>query len=193
MRVAPLAVSVPLSLLLIPSLALAQDRGVALNMGRGLDSGMSVGWTFKENWTLRPTLGATYSQQTGFQATVGSTVLRSFNLGERFYAYIGAGAYYGSANNGVVGQNYGGPGQTNGGNARTNQINNSFNQSSGSLAYVTAPAGLRARLYGNFEAFAEASYQRTLAGEFGLNQAGQFSGNRTERFGATLGISIRLQ
>ena len=124
---------------------------------------------------------------------MGSTVLRSFNLGERFYAYIGAGVYYGSANNGVVGPTYGGPGQTNGGNTRTNQINNSFYRSSGSLAYVTAPAGLRARLYGNFEAFAEASYQRTLAGEFGLNQTGQFSGNANERFGATLGISIRLQ
>ncbi len=191
MRLAPLAVS--LSLLMVPSLALAQDRGFALNMGRGLDSGMSVGWTFKENWTLRPTLGATYSEQTGFQASVGSTVLRSFNLGERFYAYIGAGVYYGSANNGVVVQTYGGPGQTSGGNARTNQINNSFYQDSGSLAYITAPAGLRARLYGNFEAFAEASYQRTLAGEFGLNQTGQFSGNRSERFGATLGISVRLQ
>ena len=159
MRVSPIA----LSFLMFPSLALAQDRGVALNMGRGLDSGMSVGWTFKENWTLRPTLGAAYSEQTGFEAAVGATVLRSVSLGERVYAYMGAGVYYGSANNGAVGQ-------TNGGSARTNQINNSFYQSSGSLAYVTVPAGLRARLYGNFEAFAEASYQRTLAGEFGLNQ-----------------------
>ena len=182
-----------LPLLLLPSLSLAQDRGVAVNMGRGLDNGMSIGWTFKENWTLRPTLGAGYSGQYGFQASLGATVLRSINLGDRFYAYAGAGAYYGSANAGIGGQTVGGSGQTNGGNARTTQINNSFAQNRGSIAYVTAPVGVRARLFGNFEAFAEGAYQKTLTGQFGLSQTGQFSGNGMQRFGATLGISMRLQ
>lgn len=189
MRLSPLA----LALLMVPSLALAQDRGMAINMGRGLDNGMSVGWTFKENWTLRPTIGAGWSKQTGFQASVGSTVLRSFNLGERFYAYVGAGVYYGSANTGVGGQAFGGPGQTSGGNVRTNQLNNGLGQNTGSIVYVTAPVGLRGRIYGNFEAYAEAAYQRTMVGQFGLSQTGQFSGNGAERFGATFGISLRLQ
>jgi hypothetical protein len=189
MRFSPLA----LPLLLLPSLGLAQEPGVALNMGRGLENGMSVGWTFKENWTLRPTLGAGYSQQTGFQASIGSTVLRSFNIGERFYAYAGAGVYYGSANNGAGGQTLGGPVQQGGGSVRGNQINNSLGQTTGNIVYVTAPVGLRGRLFGNFEAFAEAAYQKTLNGQFGLSQTGQFSGNGRERIGATFGISMRLQ
>jgi hypothetical protein len=190
MRVSILA----LPLVLAPSLALAQDRGVAVNMGRGLDNGMSVGWTFKENWTLRPTIGAAYSQQGGFQAAIGSTVIRSFSLSDRISVYGGAGFYYGSANSGV-GTQTGGTlgGQPGGSNVRTNTINNALGQSAGSIFYVTAPAGLRARLYGNFEAFAEAAYQKTLSGQFGLSQAGQFSGNGSERFGATVGISLRLR
>lgn len=182
-----------LPLLLLPSLTLAQDRGVAVNMGRGLDNGMSVGWTFKENWTLRPTIGAGYSQRTGFQAAIGSTILRSVNLGERFYLYAGAGVYYGSANSGLGGQTIGGVGQPQGGNTRTNQLNNVALRSTGSIAYVTAPVGLRARVFRNFEAYAEAAYQKTLTGQFGLSQTGQFSGNTRERFGATFGISMRLQ
>jgi hypothetical protein len=177
-------------LFLVPSLAAAQDRGFALNLGRGLDSGMSVGWTFKENWTLRPILGATYSQQTGFRPSVGSTVLRSFGSDHRVYGYVGAGIYYGSANNGAYSTFAGGaqtPGTING-----NALNNSF-YSTSNIAYLTAPAGLRARIYNNFEAFAEAAYQRTLSGQFGINQVGQFSGNGRERFGATFGVSMRLQ
>jgi hypothetical protein len=190
MRVSLLA----LPLLLAPSVSLAQDRGVAVNMGRGLDNGMSVGWTFKENWTLRPTIGVGYSQLTGFQAALGSTVIRSFNVSDRISVYGGAGFYYGSANTGV-GTQTGGTlgGQTGSNNVRGNQINNALGHSTGSIFYVTAPAGLRARLFGNFEAFAEAAYQRTLSGQFGLSQAGQFSGNGSERFGATVGVSLRLR
>lgn len=184
---------VALPLLLLPSLALAQDRGVAVNMGRGLDNGMSLGWTFKENWTLRPTIGAAYSQQSGFQAAIGSTILRSVNLGERFYLYAGAGVYYGSANSGLGGQTIGGVGQTSANNPRASQLNNTFVRSTGSIAYMTAPVGLRARVFRNFEAFAEAAYQKTLTGQFGLSQTGQFSGNGRERFGATFGLSMRLQ
>ena len=178
-----------LPLLVLPSLALAQDRGVALNMGRGLDNGMSVGWTFRENWTLRPTLGAGYSQQTGFQASIGSTVLRSFGYGHRVYGYAGAGVYYGSANTGG-GSTLGRP---NPGTTGVNGINNSGYGRAANIAYVTAPAGLRARLYGNFEAFAEAAFQKTLSGQFGVNQVGQFSGNANQRFGATFGVTMRLQ
>lgn len=180
------------SLLLLPGLARAQDQGMAINMGRGIDSGMSVGWTFKENWTLRPTIAAAYSDQTGFEASLGATVLRSVAIGPRLYAYAGAGVYYGSANAGV-GTTLGGPGQTAAGGPRGSPLSTSLAQSTGSLAYFTAPAGLRARIYGNFEAFAEAAYQHTLSGQFGLSQTGQFSGNGNERFGATLGITIRLQ
>ncbi|MEO8500531.1 MAG: hypothetical protein ABI565_06420 [Vicinamibacteria bacterium] len=179
-----------LPLLLIPSLTVAQDRGVALNMGRGLDNGMSVGWTFKENWTLRPTLGAGYSQQSGFQASIGSTVLRSFGYGHRVYGYAGAGIYYGSANTGVNSA-FGGPGQNQRGTG-VNSLNNSLYRAA-NIAYVTAPVGLRARLYGNFEAFAETAYQRTLSGQFGLSQTGQFSGNGRARLGATFGVTMRLQ
>jgi len=185
------ASAVALPLLFLPTLALAQDRGVALNMGRGLDNGMSVGWTFKENWTLRPTLGAGYSQQTGFQASIGSTVLRSFGFGHRVYGYAGAGIYYGSANTGANSP-FGGRGQ-NPANTGVNSLNNSLYQNPGNIAYVTAPLGLRARLYGNFEAFAEAAYQKTLSGQFGLNQTGQFSGNGGQRFGATFGVTMRLE
>ena len=187
-----------LPLLLLPAISSAQEPGIAVNMGRGLDNGMSVGWTFKENWTLRPTIAAAYSQQGGFQAAVGATLLRSISLGQRFYAYAGAGIYYGSANSGLGGQNpigvTGGTGANggNGGNVRTNAINSSLYQSTPSIAYVTAPAGLRARVKGNFELFAEAAYQRTLTGQFGLSQAGQFSNNGRERFGATFGLSMRV-
>jgi hypothetical protein len=180
-----------LPLLLFPTLALAQEPGVALNMGRGLDNGMSLGWTFRENWTLRPTLGAGYSQQTGFQASIGSTVLRSFGFGHRVYGYAGAGVYYGSANTGVN-SGFGGPGQIPG-NAGVNSLNNSLYRSVANIAYVTAPVGLRAQIYGNFEAFAEAAYQRTLSGQFGLSQTGQFSGNGNQRVGATFGVTMRLQ
>ena len=80
-----------------------RERGdVALNMGRGLGSGMSVGWTFKENWTLQPTIALGYSDVTGFQASLGGTVLRSFGWGHRVYGYAGAGIYYGSANSGYA-------------------------------------------------------------------------------------------
>lgn len=178
------------SLILLPALTLAQDRGMAVNMGRGLDNGMSVGWTFKENWTLRPTIGAGYSSQTGFQVALGSTVLRSFNLNDRFSAYVGAGVHFGSANSGLGGQTLQGLGQTSSRNVRANQLNNSQNSS---IVYFTAPFGLRARIHGNFEAFAEAAYQRTVNGQFGLSQTGQFSGNGSERFGATFGISLRFQ
>lgn len=182
-----------LPVVLIATLAGAQDRGVALNMGRGLDNGMSLGWTFKENWTLRPTIGAGYSQQTGFQAVIGSTVLRSVTLGERFSLYAGAGVYYGSANTGLGGQTIGGAGQTPGGAPRANALDSSLGNSTGAIAYVTAPVGLRARVFRNFEAFAEAAYQKTLTGQFGLGQTGQFSGNERQRFGATFGLSLRLQ
>lgn len=185
MRVSSLA----FPLLLLPTLTLAQDRGVALNMGRGLDNGMSVNWTFKENWTLRPTLGAGYSQQTGFQASIGSTVLRSVGIGERFYAYVGAGAYYGSANGGT---SRGGSGQTNIGGTRGNQRSDSLYQNLPNILHLTAPVGIRGRVFGNFEAFAEVAYQKALSGEFGTSQTGQFSGNGATRFGGTMGISLRM-
>lgn len=178
-------------LLILPGLAVAQDSGFAVNMARGLDNGMSVGWTFKENWTLRPTLGIGYSDLTGFQASVGSTVLRSFNLGERVYAYVGAGVYYASGNSGYV--QVSGPTQTGSRGPVANQVQGVTAQTYPDLVYVTTPAGLRARIHGGFEAFVEAAYQHTLTGEFAPNQTGQFSGNPASRFGATLGISLRLQ
>ncbi|MBK5257897.1 MAG: hypothetical protein JJE39_17875 [Vicinamibacteria bacterium] len=188
------SLALALPLVVLPSLTMAQDTGLALNMGRGLDNGMSVNWTFKENWTLRPTIGAGYSQQTGFQVSLGSTVLRSFGFGHRVYGYVGAGVYYGSANRGrnssFGGQGQGGRGV--GGN-QGNPFDPLLTQNAGNIGYVTTPVGLRGRLYGNFEAFAEAAYQRTLSGQFGLSQTGQFSGNSAERFGATFGISLRLQ
>jgi hypothetical protein len=178
-----------LSLLLLPGLAAAQDQGVALNMGRGLDSGMSVNWTFRENWTLRPTLGLGYSDFNGFEAFLGSTVLRSFALGERVYVYGGAGVYFGSSGSTRVA----GGQQTPAGVGGASQFESSYTQNSGSLLYFTAPVGLRARLYGNFEAFAETAYQKTMSGQFALNQTGQFSGNGRQRFGATFGVSLRLR
>lgn len=178
-------------LLMLPGLAVAQDTGVAVNMGRGLDNGMSVGWTFKENWTLRPTLGIGYSDLTGFQASLGSTLLRSFNLGDRFYAYVGAGVYYASGNSGSI--QVSGPTRTGSGGPVANQVQGVTAQTYPDLVYMTAPAGLRGRIHGGFEAFLEAAYQHTLSGEFAPNQAGQFSGNPASRFGATLGISLRLQ
>ncbi len=187
MRIAPFA----LSLLLLPGLAAAQDQGFALNMGRGLDSGMSVNWTFRENWTLRPTLGLGYSDLNGFEAFLGSTLLRSFAIGDRVYVYGGAGVYFGSSGPSPSGGANGT--QTPGGLRGTGQIETSFAQSSGSLFYFTAPVGLRARLFGNLEAFAETAYQRTMSGQFALNQTGQFSGNGRQRFGATVGISLRLR
>lgn len=186
MRSSRLALALPF--LLLPGLSSAQDRGVALNMGRGLNNGMSVGWTFKENWTLQPTLAAGYSQATGFQASLGSTVLRSFGSGHRVYGYLGAGVYYGSANTGV--STFGGPRQG-GGPSSGNQFGSSLQAPN--IVYATTPVGLRARLYGNVEAFAEAAYQKTLSGQFGLSQTGQFTGNGDRRFGATLGLSLRLQ
>ena len=178
-----------LSLVLLADVSSAQEPGVAVNMGRGLDNGMGIGWTFKENWTLRPTLGLGYSDISGFQASVGSTVLRSFPIGDRVYAYFGAGVYYASGGAYVLnGGSMTGPG----GAPLPNQAYNLAAQSQ-DLVYVTAPAGLRARIHGGFEAFVETAYQRALSGEFAPNQAGQFSGNPASRFGATLGISIRLQ
>ncbi len=185
MRIAPFA----LSLLLLPGLAAAQDQGFALNMGRGLDSGMSVNWTFRENWTLRPTLGLGYSDFNGFEAFVGSTLLRSFAIGDRVYAYGGAGVYFGSSGSSPVVQGT----QTPGGPRGASQFETSYAQNSGSLLYFTAPVGLRARLFGNLEAFAETAYQRTMSGQFALNQTGQFSGNGRQRFGGTFGISLRLR
>ena len=185
MRIVPFA----LSLLLLPGLAAAQDQGVALNMGRGLDSGMSVNWTFRDNWTLRPTLGLGYSDFNGFEAFLGSTVLRSVALGERVSVYGGVGVYFGSS-----GSTAGAGGlQQPGGVRGASQFEGSYTQNSGSLFYFTAPVGLRARIYGNVEAFAEAAFQRTMSGQFALNQTGQFSGNGRQRFGATFGISLRLQ
>jgi hypothetical protein len=195
MRISRLALL--LSVFFLPSLAAAQDRGdVALNMGRGLGSGMSVGWTFKDNWTLQPTIALGYSDQGGFQAALGGTVLRSFGWGHRVYGYVGAGVYYGSANGGYA-TTAGGPaprpGTVNGGTAPNNATGSPYYYSNSSLTYLTTPAGLRAKIYGNFELFAEAAYQRTLSGDFGPNQPGQFSGDASQRFGATLGITMRLQ
>lgn len=184
------------ALLLLPGLAAAQDRGVALNMGRGLENGMGIGWTFKENWTLRPTLGAGYSAQSGFQASIGSTVLRSFGAGHRVYGYIGAGAYYGAANVGngsAIGGGQTPIGTGTGSRNQNNQINNSVYQNVGNVFYVTAPAGVRVRVHGNLEAYAETAYQKAIAGQFGLSQTGQFSNNGNERIGATFGLSFRLQ
>ena len=190
MRISRYALLLPL--VVLPGLASAQERGVALNMGRGLNNGMSVGWTFKENWTLQPTIGAAYSSQGGFQASLGSTVLRSFGSDHRVYGYVGAGIYYGSANNGYSGYGpVGGGLQSPGGVNGTGAYNSNYAMSS--ITYLTAPAGLRARIYSNFELFAEAAFQRTLSGQFGPNQSGQFSGNTSQRFGATMGISMRLQ
>jgi hypothetical protein len=194
MRVSRLAFLLPLAL--SAGVASAQDQGaVAVNMGRGLGSGMSVGWTFRDNWTLQPTLGLGYSSQGGFQAALGGTVLRSFGWGHRVYGYAGAGVYYGSANTGYS-QTTGGlaprSGTVNGGTVPNNTVSSSNYYSTSSLGYLTAPAGLRAKVYDNFELFAEAAYQRTLSGEFGANQAGQFSGNANRRFGATFGLTMRL-
>lgn len=115
----------------------------------------------------------------------GSTVLRSFPLGNRLSAYVGAGVYYGSANSGVGGHSLGNPSQTGRGNVRANQLDSPFKQNTGSILYATTPVGVRAGVHGNFEVYLEAAYQRTLTGEFGLSQTGQFSGNGSERFGAT--------
>lgn len=185
MRLSSLALALPL--LFLPGLAAAQSEGVALNLGRGLDNGMSLNWTFKENWTLRPTLGLGYSQYTGFEAFLGSTVLRSFAIGERLHAYAGAGVHFGSVNSSNTSPVPGGN-PTQGGR----QFNDPLTQDNGSLLYVTAPVGLRARIHGNFEAFAETAYQRAVSGQFGLSRTGQFSGNARERFGATFGISLRF-
>ncbi len=190
----PFALALALPLLALPGLSPAQDRGVALNMGRGLESGMGLNWTFREDWTLRPTIGAAYRQQTGFQAALGATILRSFGFGHRVYGYVGAGVYYGSANQGGT-TTFGARGQSprGAGSSPGSPYDPFLTVNSGNLAYVTAPIGLRGRLYGNLEAFAEAAYQRTLSGQFGLSQTGQFSGNQAERFGATFGVSLRLQ
>jgi len=191
MRMSRLALLLPLFL---ASLASAQDRGdLALNMGRGLGSGMSMGWTFRDNWTLQPTIALGYSDLNGFQASLGGTVLRSFGWGHRVYGYVGAGVYYGSANAGystTVGGPAQRPGAVNGSGATS--VNNAAYYSTSSLTYLTAPAGLRGKVYGNFEVFAEAAYQRTLSGQFGANQPGQFSGDANRRFGATLGLTMRL-
>ena len=183
-------------LLVTPGLALAQDTGVALNAGRGLENGASIDWTFKEDWTLRPTMAAGYSQQTGFQARLGSTVLRSFGAGHRAYPYLGAGAYYttgiGNGRTTLTGPNQIGGGGSNARSVPTGATNG-LSQNQPSAFYLTAPIGVRARLFSNFEAFAEGAYQKTLSGQFGIDQTGQFSGNQHERLGATMGISLRLR
>ena len=186
MRVSPFV----FALLLAPGLADAQSEGVALNMGRGLDNGVSVNWTFKENWTLRPTLGAAYSQYNGFEAFLGTTVLRSFSLSDRISVYAGAGVHFGSTGSG--GDSTTSATSPTGGRG-PDQFGSTLGGSSRSLFYVTAPAGIRAQIYGNVEAFAETAYQRAVSGQFGQNQTGQFSGNTGERFGATFGISLRLR
>ncbi|MBX7186132.1 MAG: hypothetical protein K1Y01_13410 [Vicinamibacteria bacterium] len=179
-----------LLLAFLPAIASAQDRGdMALNMGRGLGSGMSVGWTFKDNWTLQPTVALGYSDQAGFRASLGGTVLRSIGWGHRVYGYAGAGIYYGSVNTGYV-TRLGGTARP--GTMTTGTVYSPL-YSNATVTYVTTPVGLRARLFGNLELFAESAYQRTLAGEFGPNQVGQWSGNSNSRFGATLGITMRLQ
>ena len=178
--------SLLLSLLLLPALSSAQEQGnLSLNMGRGLDSGMSLGWAFRENWTLQPTIGLGYSNQGGLMASLGGTVLRSFATSHRVYGYVGAGVYYSTINNGVY-MNVGGrpqPGTTSGASVVYNTAD---------LSYFTAPAGLRARVYGNFELFAEAAYQKTLSGQFAPDQIGQFSGDSSQRYGATFGLTMRL-
>lgn len=118
-------------------------------------------------------------------------MLRSIGFGRRVYGYVGAGIYYGSANNGAYSP-YGGRGQTPGA-VNGAAVNSAYYYGNSNITYVTTPAGLRARIHGNFELFAEAAYQRTLSGEFGPNQVGQFSGNANERFGATFGVTMRLQ
>jgi len=192
MRMSRFALLLPL--VFSAGLASAQDQGdVALNMGRGLGSGMSVGWTFKDNWTLQPTIALGYSSQSGVQAALGGTVLRSFGWGHRVYGYVGAGVYYGTANGGystTAGGPAARPGNVNG--TTPNNVTSSPYYASSSLTYLTTPAGLRARVYGNFELFAEAAYQRTLSGNFGPNQPGQFSGDANGRFGATFGLTMRL-
>ena len=187
MRVRLLGLSL---MMVLPSAAFAQEPGVALNAGRGLDNGMGVNWTFTENWTLRPTVGAGYSQQTGFQARIGSTILRSFGSSHRVYGYIGAGIYAYRGGSGT----YINQGQNNPTPAATPvSFTTPYLRTQPNSVYVTTPVGLRGRLWGNFEAFAEAAYQKTLSGEFStINQTGQFSGDQYQRFGATFGISMRL-
>ena len=180
-----------LALLMLPSLALAQDRGFAVNMGRGLDNGMSVGWTFKENWTLRPTLGIGYSDLTGFAGLhrVDRPALvqprraglrlrrggRLLRIGEQLC-----------------------PDRRRPGPARRFRrgpepgLRRDLAELPGSRLHDDPgrPPGPHPwRLRG----FAEAAWQHTLSGEFAPDQAGQFSGNPSSRFGATLGISLRLQ
>jgi hypothetical protein len=185
MRAAPLVLA--LALAALPGVAAAQDPGFAVNLGSGLDRGASLGWTFKENWTLQPTIGAGYSQQTGVQASIGSTVLRSFGYGHRVYGYVGAGAYFGTANTGSR-MNQPAP------LAPPSNSNLRGSGSGGSIAYVSTPIGLRVRITESFEAYAEGAYQRTLTGAFGLNQSGQFygGGSGRERLGGSVGITMRL-
>ena len=175
-----------LCLLLLPAFSSAQEQGnLSVNMGRGLDSGMSLGWAFRENWTLRPTIGLGYSNQDGLMASLGGTILRSIGVSHRVYGYVGAGVYYSTINNGVY-TNVGGrpqPGTTTGSSVVYNTSD---------LSYITAPVGLRARVYGNFELFAEAAYQKALSGQFAPDQIGQFSGDANQRYGATFGLTMRL-
>ena len=128
----------------------AGERGdVALNMGRGLGSGMSVGWTFKENWTLQPTIALGYSDVAGFQASLGGTVLRSFGWGHRVYGDAGAGIYYGVREQRVC--HDGRRNRAAAGDRETAAGATTPYYPTSSITYLTAPAGLRARLHGNFE------------------------------------------
>ena len=191
MRISRVALSLGI---LLPSLAAAQEPGIAVNLGRGLDRGASLGWTFKEDWTLRPTIGAGYSQYSGWQYAVGSTILRSFGSTHRVYGYIGVGAYVGSANDAYSSTGgLGGPNNISGRNGTSANSSSTLSGNRGSLAYVTAPVGLRARVHGNFELFAESAYQKTLAGDFVGQQTGRISGDTDQRFGATFGLTMRLR
>ena len=191
MRISRVALSLGIFL---PCLAAAQEPGMAVNLGRGLDQGASLGWTFKEDWTLRPTIGAGYSQYGGWQYAVGSTLLRSFGSTHRVYGYIGVGAYVGSVNNSYSSPtSLGGPSSVGGPNGTVSNSTGSLSANRGSMAYVTAPVGVRARVFGNFEVFAEGAYQKTLAGSFTGRQSGRISGDDGQRFGATFGLTMRLR
>jgi hypothetical protein len=178
--------AVPLALLLATD-ATAQDaarfkdrdpnRGASIDFGSGLDNGVSFNYRFNENWSIRPTLGLGYQSQTGVQFALGSTVLRSFGYGNRVYGYLGAGVHFGSANRAYDPYVH---------TSRANQ------QNLENVAYATTPVGLRVRLFGDIEAFAEGAYQRAFSGRFGYATWGQFHGNDRARYGATFGVSLRI-
>ena len=176
----------PLALLLATE-ATAQDaarikdrdpnRGASVDIGSGLGNGVSFNYRFNENWSVRPTLGLGYQSQTGLQVAVGSTVLRSFGYGNRVYGYVGAGVHFEPTSRGYDPYLYA---------IQANQ------QDFGNVAYATTPVGIRVRLFGDIEAFAEGAYQRSFSGRFGRATWGQFHGNDRARYGATFGVSLRI-